>query len=100
MGVVPRRHLYEFRSALNNGFGTRGPSPDPLSSSTRRQTLETVLQYLAWAMGLENDEPFLGSGAKKRYRVTRGLLGGLTRKEVDDVRTNILTRPKKPFQGT
>lgn len=96
---VARRHLYEFRSALNNGFGTRGPSPDPLSSSTRRQTLETVLQYLAWAMGLENDEPFLGSGAKKRYRVTRGLLGGLTRKEVDDVRTNILTRPKKTLPG-
>lgn len=38
-------------------------------------------------MGLESDEPFLGSG------VTRGLLGGITRKEVDDVRIN--TRPKK-----
>jgi len=87
--------LYEFRSALNNGFGTHGASSEPLSSATRRQTVETVLQYLAWAMGLENDEPFLGSAAKKRYRVSRGLLGGLTRKEVDDVRTNILTKPKK-----
>lgn len=71
---IARRHLYEFRSALNNGFGTHGASSEPLSSATRRQTVETVLQYLAWAMELENDEPFLGSTTTKRYRISRARL--------------------------